>query len=150
MSSTYVRTQLKTFLAAEAPTESVIDLSGQFATVPEMIAENSLTQDDPWLGLEFIGDEEVPITIGSTNDKGKYRETGAIYFHVVEVASLGSAGTILSRGETLRELVRGQRIGFMVIDSVTPLNFNSGATLQFEGGYVSASFICGYYNDTDL
>lgn len=150
MSSTYVRTQIKNFIAAEAPAEKVIDLTSLFSDMKEVIEENSIGHDDPWLGLEFIGDEELPITIGSTNDKGKYRETGAIYFHIVVVASLGSGDTILSRGDTLRDLMRGRRIGNLVVESVSPINTSSGATLQFEGGYMSGSFIVSYYCDFDL
>jgi len=145
-----VRTAIKDFLAANAATETVIDLTALFQELKELIEDNGLTSDDPWLGLEFIGNDEVPITIPATNTSGKYRESGAIYFHVVDIAKLGAGSGLLTRGETLRNLLRGRRIGTVRIESVTPMNFNSGATLQFEGGYMSGSFLVGYENDKDL
>ena len=151
MSSIFVRNSVKNFLTTNAPTENQIDLFGTFQTMPELLADNGLVHDDPWLGLEFIANDEIPITVGSNNTQGKYREDGAIYFHVVAVASLGSSGTILSRGEALRDLLRGRRIADdIIVESVSPLNFNSGATLQFEGGYVSASFLLSYQYDRDM
>lgn len=150
MSSTYVRDTLKTFIAAEAPTESVIDLTSSFQEIQELIADNDVQPDAPWLGIEFQGDDEVPVGLAANNTQGKYRELGAVYFHVVEVARLGNGDRLLTRGENLRNLLRGRRIGNILIESVTPMNFQQGATLQFEGGYMSASFIIGYEYEFDL
>jgi len=150
MSSVYVRTQIKTFINTEFPAENLIDLSGQYETMDQIKDNEGLGHDDPWLGIEFIANDEVPITVPATNSQGRYREDGAVYFHVVEVASLGNSGTILSRGEALRDKLRGQRIGSIIVESITPLNFGSGATLQFEGGYTSASFIVAYKRDLEL
>jgi hypothetical protein len=150
MSSAYVRTQFKNFIASNAPTEKVVDLSGQFAELTDVLTENSVGVNDTWLGIEFIGDDEVPITVGSNNTQGKYRETGAVYIHVVDIAKLGVSGTILTRAETLRALFRGRKIGTIFVESVTPVSFESGATLQFENGYMSGSFILGYLSDLDL
>lgn len=150
MSSVYVRAEIKNFIATEFPLEKVIDLSGQYETMDQIIANEGLAPDDPWLGIEFIANDEVPITVPATNSQGRYREDGAIYFHIVEVASLGNSGTILSRGESLRNKLRGQRIGQIIVESITPLNFGSGATLQFEGGYTSASFVLSYQRDLEL
>lgn len=147
MSSVYVRNQVKQYLAASAPTEKVIDISGAFDYLEDYLKENGITtHDTPWLGLEFIGDDEVPITIGS---KG-FRETGAIVFNITEVASLGKADIILSRGEALRDLFRAKRLGFLVIDSVTPVNFGSSSLLDFIDGYMSGSFLASYYMDKNL
>lgn len=150
MSSVYVRTEIKNFIATEFPLEKVIDLSGQYETMDQIIDNEGLAPDDPWLGIEFIANDEVPITVPATNSQGRYREDGAVYFHIVEVASLGNSGTILSRGESLRNKLRGQRIGQIIVESITPLNFGSGATLQFEGGYTSASFVLSYQRDLEL
>lgn len=116
----------------------------------ELISEAGLQPDAPWLGLQFIGNDEIPVALAATNDQGKYRETGAIYFHVVATAQLGVGDSLLARGEALRNLFRGRRIGDIVIESVTPMNFDSGATLAFEGGYMSGSFFCAYLRDLDL
>lgn len=116
----------------------------------EMLAEAGVQPDAPWLGLQFIGDDEIPIALAATNDQGKYRETGAIYFHVCSIARIGAGDGLLTRGETLRNLIRGRRIGTITIDSVTPMNFDNGATLDFEGGYMSGSFFVSYRRDLDL
>ena len=150
MSSLYVRQQVLDFLAAEIPAEKVIDLTGAYQEIKELVAHAGLTDKDPWLGIEFIGNSEQPITVGSDNEKGKYRELGAVYFHIVGIAKLGGSGSILTRGEAIRNLFRGRRLGTMIVESMTPLNTQSGATLEFKGGYMSASFILSYLNDLDL
>jgi len=149
VSSAYVRTQITDFLAANS-SETVIDLTSQFSEIKELLADNGVQPDGPWLGIEFQGDEEIPIALAATNDQGKYRETGIVYFHIVATASLTAGNAMLNRGETLRNFFRGQRIGDILIDSVSPMNFIGGATLEFEGGYVSGSFVVGYRRDLDL
>lgn len=147
MSSTAVRTLIKNFLQTEAPTESVIDLSTQYAELRDMLADASLAPDAPWLGLTFIGDDEIPVSLAATNDQGLYRESGLILLHVCEEAKLGSGDSMLARGETLRNLFRGRRIGSIVIEAVTPMNTGRGATLEFEGGYVSGTITISYHSD---
>lgn len=149
MSSTYVRTQIKDFLDDNS-SEDVIDLTALPEEFKELLAEYEIQPDAPWLGVQFIGDDEIPIALAATNDQGKYRETGAVHFHVVATAQLGVGDLMLARGEVLRNLFRGRRIGDIIIDSVTPMNFDSGATLQFEGGYMSGSFFMAYRRDLDL
>jgi hypothetical protein len=150
MSSAYVRTNIKAFLASEATDETVIDLTSDFQEIKELMREHDVQPDAPWLGVQFIGDDEVPVALAATNDQGKYRETGAIYIHVVSIAKIGVGDAMLTRGEVLRNLFRGRRIGNIVIESVSPMNFDNGATLAFEGGYMSGSFIMAYHMDLDL
>ena len=150
MSSTYVRTQVKDYLAANAPTETLIDLTAAFQEIKELVEDAGITSNDTWLGIEFVGDDEVPITIPATNDTGKYRESGSIFMHVVDIAKLGAGDALLQRGETLRNLFRGKRIGDIIVESVTPMNFNAGSTLQFDGGYMSGSIIVSYQRDLEL
>ena len=150
MSSLQVRTDILQFLSDNAPTESVVDLTSRFEDLNEMLANDGIADDAPWLGVQFQGDDEVPVALAADNLKGKYRETGAIYFHVVTTAQIGNGTQLLTRGEALRNLLRGQRIGAILIESVSPMNFEAGATLQFEGGYMSGSFIVGYQMDVDL
>ena len=57
---------------------------------------------------------------------------------------------ILTRAETLRNLIRGRRINDIVIEGVTPPNFEQGATLDLDAGYSSGSFIVNYYRDLNL
>lgn len=150
MSSVTVRTAIKQFLTDNASGESVVDLSGDFQDFKQLLADAGVQPDAPWLGVEFIGDDEVPIALAATNVLGKYREFGSVYFHIADVAKIGCSDAILTRGEVLRDLFRGSRIGSILIESVTPINFGRGATLDFEGGYMSGSFLIAYQMDKDL
>lgn len=149
MSSAALRTEILDFLDDESE-EDYLDLTALFGELKEELDDAGLDPDSPWLGVQFIGDQEVPIGLAATNDQGKYRESGSIYFHIVDVAKLGIGPSLLTRGDTLRNLIRGRRIGNTLIQSVTPMNFDAGATLQFEGGWISGSFFCSYIRDLDL
>jgi hypothetical protein len=150
MSSKVVRQEIKQYLVDNFPTETFIDLDGAFQEVRDLVADAGITSNDPWIGLQFIGNEEIPITVGSTNTSGKYREIGAVYIHVIEIARLNVGSSILDRAELLRDNLRGQRINGIIIESVSPVNFGIGASLDFEGGYTSGSFIMTYERDLDL
>lgn len=151
MSASYVRDQIKLFLDNELPGEKYMDLTAEGRELREALAANGIQRNDPWLGLQFIGNSEEPITIPARNDSGKYREIGAVYIHVVDIAKIGAGNSILARVETLRNLFRGRRIGDLIkVESVTPPNFEAGATLQFEGGWTSASVIVSYEYDIDI
>jgi hypothetical protein len=150
MSSSYVRTQLKTFITANSPAENQADMSGGYEDIQVFLGDKGIAMTDPWLGLQFIPNDEVPITLPATNTSGKYRETGAVYIHIVDVAKPNVSDSILTRGETLRDLLRGRRLGEVKVESITPLNFELGATLNFDGGFVAASFILSYQYDRDL
>lgn len=149
MSSAQVRTDIKQFVSDNS-SEDVIDLTAQYDDIKQVIADASIQPDAPWLGISFIGADEVPIQLAATNDQGLYRETGAIHFHVVSEAKIGVGDSLLARGEVLRNLFRGRRIGNILVESVTPMNFDQGATLEFEGGYMSGSFLVSYVADIEL
>ncbi len=149
MSSVYVRTQVIAFLEANS-NETVVDLTSVFGAIHETTADAGVQPDAPWLGLEFIGGEELPVALAATNDQGKYREFGAIVLHVVDIARLGGGNALLTRGETLQNLFRGRRINSILVTEMTGLNTGPGATLEFEGGYMSGSFQISYQRDNDL
>ena len=150
MSSSSVRTAIKTFLATEFTSEKILDLTGHYEVLRDALTDAGIDPDGPWIGLEFIPGDEQPITVGATNQSGKYRETGAIYIHTVDIAKLGVSDSILSRAEAIRDKLRGQRISGVVIDSLTPPNFGAGAALNFEDGFMSCSCIAEYTFDVDL
>lgn len=151
MSSSYVRTELKNFITTNIPSEiNVVDLTGEYENLRNVLAKSGINHTNNWLGLQFIANEEEVITLAAGNDAGKYREFGALYLHIVSPAQIGVVDIILPRTETIRNAFRGQRIGDILIQSVTPPNFEAGATLQFEGGYQSASVIVTYERDLNL
>lgn len=150
MSSKFVRDEIKSFLTANAPTENLIDLTAQYLELDEVISDAGLTRNDPWLGIQFVDSFEEPQSVTSNNTTGKYRETGSFFLHFVERASSTVVDDILTRSETLRSLLRGRRINGIIIEGVTPANFETGATLQMDGGYQAASIIISYERDLDL
>ena len=146
MSSIRVRDLVFGFLAANS-SEKFVDFTGEFEELSTLLQANEIGPEDVWVGIDFVGNEETSITLPATNTEGTYRETGAIYVHVVGVAGLGMARSTLIRAETLRDLFRSQRLGTLSVDSVSPANTGTGTTLNLEGGYFSASFIVSYEND---
>ena len=150
MSSVAVRTTFKNFLTANAPTENLIDMSGHYEDVEDLLDQSGVGMGDPWIGLNFIPSDEIGITVPATNDSGKYRESGIIQVHVVDIAKLAVSDSILARCETLRNLLRGRRITDLKIEGVTPPSFEAGTTLEFEAGFISATFIVTYELDFDL
>lgn len=150
MSSVYVRDEIETFIDDNLSSENLIDLTAEYDDIEKLLAEYGLDYQSKWLGIQYIGSDELPVSVVSNNTKGKYRETGALFLHVVEPARSAAKDDILTRGEAIRDMFRGQRINDIVIEGVTPLNFESSATLQFEGGFTSASVVVNYYYDRSL
>lgn len=150
MSSSAVRTEILNFITTEFPLEKLVDLTAEFRDLQDIMTAHAIARGETWLGIQFIGSEEIPITVQSHNTKGKYRETGVILLHIVDVAKIGVGPALLARSETFRNKFRGQRLGRVLIESVSPPNFENGATLQFEGGYTSCSVTLVYEADLDL
>lgn len=150
MSSKIVRDTIKSFIATNFPSEKVADLSAGYERIDDFLSEFSITLNDDWVGLQFIGNDEIPITVASVRGQGKFREVGSVFVHVVGVASAGVRDSILARVEPLRTLFRGKNISGIRVQSVTPPNFELGATLEFESGFIAASFIFEYDFDLDI
>jgi hypothetical protein len=146
VSSLNVRQAVRNFLQSNS-NEIVVELTGQYGDLRTLLAESHVQPDSPWLGLEFIGDSEEPVSLSADNEKGLYREFGLIQLHVCAVARIGIGANLESRGEVLRNLFRGRRINGIVVDSVSPINTGPGATLEFEAGYISGTVSVGYHYD---
>lgn len=151
MSSIFVRDSIIAFVAAELSSEVLIDLTAEFSDLAVIIKKQNLGPQDKWLGIQFVGSDEIPIDVKATNNQGNYRETGIIYFHIVDVAKLGVHNPILVRAEALRNAFRGMRIeDTILIESVSPPNFGDGITLNFEGGYTSCLVSLEYQRDFEI
>lgn len=150
MSSIYVREQVMDFIEDNLPGETLVDLTSDFQELKELLADNGLQPDAPWLGIDFIGADEEPASLAANGETGCYRETGAFQIHICTIARLGNGNSILTRGEAVRNLFRGKNINGVIIESMTLVNTNAGATLQFEGGYMSGTFIVSYIRDLNL
>lgn len=150
MSSSYVRTEIKNFLTANAPTENQVDLSGRYEELTDMLDDFSIGRNEPWLGIQFVPSIEETVSLNAGNTEGKYREIGLIFLHIVERSKPTVTDDILARAETLQSLLRGQRINDILIEGVSPANFEAGGTLQFDGGYQSAGITVNYQRDLSL
>ena len=154
MSSLYVRTEIQSYLATELPGETFLDLTARFDEWTDFLDNNSIDHDTQWFGLQFIADPERPITIQATNTQGKYREEGLILLHIVEpllpTEQATMVSNMLTRSETIKNLFRGKRIGDIIIEAVSQPNFESGATLEFTGGFQACTIQIDYQRDLDL
>jgi len=150
MSSTYVRDQVKAFIGTDIPSETLVDVTGSFEELSKLLAKNSVTGKDDWLGIQFIPSEEVPISSTANNSAGRYREFGSIFLHIVTPSKFEPQDNILPRSETIRNAFRGTRINDIIIESVAPPNFEAGATLRFNGGWTAAAVIINFKRDLNL
>ena len=146
MSSKAVRDLILDFLE-DGSEELIVDLTGHYENLRDLLGESGVQPDAPWLGIEFIGDSEDPVSLTANNEQGLYREYGLIQLHVCAQAKIGVGASLVDRGEPLRNLFRGERIGAIVINSVSPVNTGPGATLEFEAGYVSGTISVAYHYD---
>ena len=143
-----IESQLITFLGGTPP---LIDLTGRFEDFNKFLADQGITPKTPWVGLDFVGDPEFPITIPAHNLKGKYRETGVVSVHLVEFTVDGAVDKLLVRGKAMQDFLRGQNFNDIVrIESASPPNFEAGTTLKFEGGWTAATILAGYESDLNL
>lgn len=147
MSSKPVRNLIRQFLADNTD-ETIVDLTGHYEDLRELLAKEEVQPDAPWLGVDFASGPEEPVSLAADNQKGLYREYGFVQLHVCAVARIGVGDSLEDRGESLLNLFRGRRIGAIVVESVTPINTGPGATLEFEGGYVSGTVTVTFHYDS--
>jgi hypothetical protein len=151
MSSQYVKDQIINFFSSDVTSEAnVLDVTAQFDYLNDYLESNGVTSKDRWLGLQFVGSDEQPITVPATNTSGKYREFGSVFVHVVEVASSNAVVQLMTRAENIRNKFRGLNLNGVRIESVTPPNFEFGATLNFDGGYTACAIVINYEYDINL
>jgi len=149
VSALFVRDTITQFIKDNV-NEKLVDFTAEFRDLREILSEAGIGRNDSWLAVQFFGNPEEPITVPALNGQGKFREDGVIYIHVVAVAKIGAGRNILERAETLRALFRARNISGIRIESVSPPNYDASNTLQFEGGWTSASVLVAYEYDIDL
>lgn len=147
MSSLPVRNLIRNFLAENSP-ETVVDITGLWDNLRDGLAEAGVQPDAPWLGLEFIGEPEEPVSLTANNQQGLYREYGLVQLHVVAPARIGVGQSLETRGQSLHDLFKGRRIGGIIVERIFPLNTGPGATLDFEAGFVSGTIGIQFHYDS--
>lgn len=153
MSSTFVRQSIKSFLTTNFPGEIQVDVDAESVDLQKLLqaAGVDMNKFEPWLGLQFVGSDEIPITVPATNTMGRQRETGAIALHAVEKTTIGALNKIQPRLEALRNKFRNEKIADKIdILSVAPPSYSSGATLDLQGGYTSGIILLTYEYTFDL
>ena len=53
MSSSHIRQAIKTFIEANT-SETLVDLTGHFEDLREMLEVSGVAPDAPWLGIDFV------------------------------------------------------------------------------------------------
>lgn len=150
MSSGAFRTAILNHLKTNT-SENIIDLSGEYEEVQEMLTHNGLQMGATWVGVQFFPSDEFPVDVVGEYKKGHYREEGMVYLHIVDLAYFGAASAITTRADAIRDLLRGARISNnIVIEKVVPVIFGRGATLNFEGGYTAGLVSFEYRRDFNV
>jgi hypothetical protein len=147
MSSQAVRDIIVDFIQTSFPAEKLVDLTAEYQDINDLIKAYNIGPKDPWLAVQFVGSEENPIDIAANNVQGKYRESGIINLHVVEIVKLGMKSTLIPRADAVRKALRGKRLGELVVKRVGPPITGVGATLSFSGGYTAALVEINYDYD---
>jgi hypothetical protein len=154
MSSGYVRSTIKTYFATQFPGVPLVDFTAEERELEELMTQYSITFQTTWFGIEFVGNTKDPIAVATDTNKGCYRERGSLFFHIVApvglVTGTRAADKLVANADALDAKFSGARIGDIIIESITPLNTNAGATLQFEHGFTGGSLIVSYYRDLNL
>lgn len=150
MSSSAVRTAMLTFLGTISGGIAIVDMTGKGDELDDILAGSSVDYDDAWIGVEFFAAGEAPAVVRADNDQGKYREEGNIFLHLVYPITSSAASNIVALGETINNEFRGETISGIQILRQTTANFEDAATLQFEGGFTSASIIISYRRDHSI
>ena len=153
MSSKTVRDSINTFLTTSLPGEKIFDLTAEGKEMQDFIDSRGTDFDTDWYGLQFEADPEIPVSVPATNTSGKWREEGLVFVHIVTPVVTDTAimkNNLVDRAEIIKNLLRGKRIDGIIILTVGQPNFESGATLEFEGGFQSCSMIINYQKDLNL
>lgn len=131
----------------------LVDITGRFEDLNDYLEDvESIDEDTAWVAIDFVANPETPITIPAHNALGKFRETGLMILHVVEPASNDQSmvDNILARAEALQNFLRGENFSGILIENITPPNFQAGTTLTFDGGWTAAAITASFESDLNL
>lgn len=148
MSSKYVRDTIKAYIATVAPSYKVVDMTGEYREVKELLADKVIASGEVWIGIDFLKGQVIPITIGTNNTHGKYRETAGFNVQVNGIAKPGGADDAITLAQSIIDSIQVTRPGGIWIDShETPADNGSG--FNFEQGFITIDFTMRYIYDLD-
>lgn len=136
MSSGYVRLQINTFLEANWTTTEIFYVD-DYDSIDSIPANNT----DAWVGVEY------PTSVEQVNSipANFWREDGDVLIHIVTPNGWNSA-TPVSYGDQLQQLLRGQRLGDVVIESVSPVTDASPPALELSSSWHGWAILVSYYS----
>lgn len=120
MSSGYVRNQLEDYLAENWSDTLfyVVDDHEDISTIP---ANNT----DAWVGVEYVSASERVNCLPAN----MWDERGTVFLHIITPNGWASSHAI-TYGDKLQRLLRGNRIGSLVIESVSPVISQSPPAIE--------------------
>lgn len=136
MSSGYVRLQINTFLEANWTTTDIFYVD-DYDSIDSIPANNT----DAWVGVEYPSSVEQVNSIPANF----WREDGDVLIHIVTPNGWDSA-TPVSYGDQLQQLLRGQRLGDVVIESVSPVTDASPPALELSSSWHGWAILVSYYS----
>jgi hypothetical protein len=136
MSSGYVRLQINTFLEANWTTTEIFYVD-DYDSIDSIPANNT----GAWVGVEY------PTSVEQVNSipANFWREDGDVLIHIVTPNGWNSA-TPVSYGDQLQQLLRGQRLGDVVIESVSPVTDASPPALELSSSWHGWAILVSYYS----
>ncbi len=136
MSSGYVRLQINTFLEANWTTTEIFYVD-DYDSIDSIPANNT----NAWVGVEY------PTSVEQVNSipANFWREDGDVLIHIVTPNGWNSA-TPVSYGDQLQQLLRGQRLGDVVIESVSPVTDASPPALELSSSWHGWAILVSYYS----
>lgn len=136
MSSGYVRLQINTFLEANWTATDIFYVD-DYASIDSIPANNT----DAWVGVEYPSSVEQVNSIPANF----WREDGDVLIHIVTPNGWESA-TPVSYGDQLQQLLRGQRLGDVVIENVSPVTDASPPALELSSSWHGWAILVSYYS----
>lgn len=129
MSSADVRQQVFSAVEALAAPWPTYDTS-DYINLEDILQNNT----DSCVLVQFITADDVMASIGGEGNQG-WEESGTIVLHLMVPAGFTSDAAV-TKGEELRNGLRGSRLGRITLESVEPFtDFGAGATGMYGGAW---------------
>jgi hypothetical protein len=136
MSSGYVREKINTFLEANWTTTEIYYVD-DYDSIESIPANNT----DAWVGVEYPGAVETVDSIPANF----WREDGDVIIHIVTPNGWNSLKPI-QYGDQLQQMLRGQRLGDVVIENVSPVTDASPPALELSSSWHGWAILVRYYS----
>ncbi|MDJ0792262.1 MAG: hypothetical protein QNJ71_10235 [Acidimicrobiia bacterium] len=130
MSSLDVRQAIEAAVVAAAAPIDVFDLS-DYVTLEDVLTD----VEDQAILIQYVTADETMMSIGGEGNQG-WRQDGTVVLHYVVPTGFES-GPVVTKGDEIREALRGRRLGGNItIESCDPFtDFGAGSTGLYGGAW---------------